>query len=368
VINKSSLRGVILVVILACSFFSGIISAKEIPLLKDVYDGQILIGFAARHNYWLDEPVLDHFNTVTAENIMKWDALQPSPGAFRFTVADNLVRYAEDNGKSVVGHTLIWHNQTPDWVFRDENGNDVSREELLARMETHIKTVMGHFKGRVKGWDVVNEAIEQNPITGEWELRDSKWRQIIGDDFVEHAFRFAHQADADAELYYNDYNAAEGPKRDAIYALVKDLVDKGLRVDAVGMQGHWDLQTPSLDEIREAFDLYASLGVKVHITELDVSVFTWDNRTNPYMGGLPEAVANQQAQRYASLFSLFNEYAGILERVTFWGVKDNHSWKNNFPVHGRRDYPLLFDAKGDPKPSFWAIIDPDKPWEENRYK
>lgn len=354
-------------VVVSCLCLSHV-EARGVTLLKDIYDGKFFIGFAARQNYWMDEPMLEHFNSVTAENIMKWDSLQPSPGVFRFARADNLVKYAENNGMSVVGHTLIWHNQTPNWVFLDDEGNDVSRDELLRRMETHIKTVMGHYKGRVKAWDVVNEAIEQNPTTGKWELRDSKWRQIIGDDFIEHAFRFAHEADPDAELYYNDYNAADGPKRDAIYALVKSLLDKGLRVDAVGMQGHWDLQNPSLDAIREAFELYASLGLKVHVTELDVSLFTWNNNTNPYVDGLPDAIANQQANRYAALFRLFNEYEGTLGRVTFWGVRDNYSWKNDFPVRGRRDYPLLFDANGDPKPAFWAIINPYKPWEENRDK
>lgn len=345
--------------------FGGIAEAGGIPVLKELYTDQFKIGFAARANYWLDEPLLEHFNTVTAENMMKWDSLQPNQGVFRFQGPDALVKYAADNGMEVVGHTLIWHNQTPGWVFLDEKGQAVTRDVLLERMETHIKTVVTHFKGKVKGWDVVNEAIEQNPATGIWELRDTKWRQIIGDDYIEYAFRFAHEADPDVELYYNDYNAADGPKRDAIYELVKGLLEKGLRVDGIGMQGHWDLQHPGLPAIREAFDLYSSLGVKIHITELDLSVFTWNNRTNPYEAGLPEAIQDQQANRYAAIFRLFKEYSSVIERVTFWGVKDSNSWKNNFPVANRKDYPLLFDGQGNPKPSFWAIVDPSKPWKEN---
>ena len=339
-----------------------------IPMLKDIYADHFKIGFAARSNYWMDEPLLDHFNSVTAENIMKWESLQPRPGEFRFVHAENLVRYAEEHGMEVVGHCLVWHNQTPDWVFLDENGQEVSREVLLARMEEHIKTVVGRFKGRVKGWDVVNEAIEQNPATGKWELRDTKWRRIIGDDYIEYAFRFAQEADPEAELYYNDYNAADAPKRDAIYDLVKGLLDKGLRVDGIGMQGHWDLQHPGLPAIKEALELYASLGVKVHITELDISVYTWNNRANLYPDGLPEAMQDRQANRYAGIFRLLKEYSDVIERVTWWGVKDSHSWKNNFPVQNRPDYPLLFDGRGNPKPSFWAIVDPSSPWRENQEK
>ncbi|NLJ74545.1 MAG: hypothetical protein GX331_06070 [Firmicutes bacterium] len=338
--------------------------AEGIPMLKEIYEEDFRIGFAARSSFWLDEPLLDHFNAVTAENIMKWDSIHPREGVYNFSSSDALIDYAEKHGMSVTGHTLVWHNQTPNWVFVDESGQDVSREELLARMEEHIKTVVGRYKGRVKGWDVVNEAIDQNPETGRWELRDSKWREIIGDDFIEYAFRFAHEADPDAELYYNDYSATDPGKRDAIYALVKGLLDKGIRVDGIGMQGHWEINAPSEYLIREAIEKYSSLGVKVHITELDISVFSWNDRSNRYADGLPDDVAARQGERYASVFRLFKEYASVIDRVTFWGVKDNYSWKNNFPVQGRRDYPLLFDKDGKPKPSFWAVVDPTRPWYE----
>lgn len=342
------------------------IRAEDVPMLKDVYADYFRIGFAANSTFWLDEHLLGHFNSVTSENNMKWEALQPRPGVFRFVGADALVDYAERNGIEVIGHTLVWHSQTPDWVFEDEKGNPLSREELLERMENHIKTVVGRYKGRIKGWDVVNEAIEYNSETGKWELRDSKWRQIIGDDFIEYAFRFAHEADPDAELYYNDYNSTDPGKRDAIYNLVKGLLDKGLRVDGIGMQGHWEIDSPSETRIREAIEKYSSLGVKVHITELDLSVYSWNDRANRYADGLPEEVAARQAERYSTIFRIFKEYAPVIERVTFWGVRDSNSWKNNFPVPGRKDYPLLFDKDGQPKPAFWAVLDPARPWQEVR--
>lgn len=340
--------------------------AEDMPMLKDVYADYFKIGFAANSAFWLDEDLLGHFNSVTSENNMKWEALQPRPGVFRFGSADALIDYAEKNGMEVIGHTLVWHSQTPDWVFEDDQGKPLTRGALLERMENHIKTVMGRYKGRIKGWDVVNEAVEYNSETGKWELRNTKWRQIIGDDYIEYAFRFAHEADPDAELYYNDYNSTDPGKRDAIYALVKSLLDKGIRVDGIGIQGHWEIDSPSEARIREAIEKYSSLGVKVHITELDVSVYSWNDRTDRYATGLPEDMAARQAERYASIFKIFREYASVIERVTFWGVRDNNSWKNNFPVPGRKDYPLLFDKDGQPKPAFWAVLDPSRPWQEVR--
>jgi endo-1,4-beta-xylanase len=344
--------------LLIAVLFSGTAYAdgQNLPVLHEIYADHFEIGFAARQSFWLDEPLLAHFNTVTPENMMKWEAIHPRLGVYTFGNADYLVKYAEDNGMNVVGHTLVWHSQTPDWVFTDENGNDLSREELLARMEDHIKTVVGRYKGRIKGWDVVNEAVEQNPVTGKWELRDSKWKQIIGDDFIEYAFKFAHEADPEAELYYNDYSATDPGKRDAIYNMVKGLLDKGIRVDGIGMQGHWDMGYPGPQQIKEAIELYSSLGVKVHITELDISVFAWNDRSNPYRSGLPEEVSARLAERYTQVFRVFKEYSDVIDRVTLWGVKDNHSWKNNFPVSGRSDYPLLFDSRGQAKPAFWGVV------------
>lgn len=351
-----------LVLGLVVLLFSANAGAMQPPSLHEAYADQFLIGFAARAAYYMDDFVnLTHFNAVTAENAMKWESLQPYPGTFDFYAADNLVDYAEKHGLAVHGHTLIWHSQTPDWVFLDANGQELSREALIERMREHIHTVVGRYKGRIASWDVVNEAVEQDPRTQGWGLRDSKWRQIIGDDYIELAFRFAHEADPTARLLYNDYSATDPGKRDAIYQLVQGLLAKGAPIDGIGMQGHWDLSYPSTAAVRAAIEKYASLGVSVSITEMDVSVYSWNDRSNRYASGLPDSVAAQQAAAYAAYFQVFQEYSDVIERVTFWGVRDNYSWKNNYPVQGRADYPLLFDSQGNPKPAFWAVLDPSNP-------
>jgi endo-1,4-beta-xylanase len=326
---------------------------NDIPSLKDIFEGKFMVGCALSRTFFLDTQLITkHFNTVTPENCMKWESIHPSPGRYTFGDADALVNFAEENGMAVIGHTLIWHQQTPEWVFKDEQGKDLTREALLERMKEHIYTVVGRYKGRVKGWDVVNEAIDDSGGV----LRYSPWRRIIGDDYIEWAFRFAHEADPDAELYYNDYSTTDPVKREAIYNLVKGLLDKGLRVDGIGMQGHWDIQSPSEQSIRAAIERFSSLGVDVHITELDVSVFPWTDRSNRYASGLSESVEQLHAARYAMMFRVFQDYSDVIERVTFWGLTDRYSWKNNFPVVGRTDYPLLFDRQGNPKAAFWAVV------------
>ena len=351
--------GLILGLVVLLSSSAG---AGQIPSLQEAYAGQFLIGFAARAAYYMDDAINQrHFNAITAENAMKWESLQPSYGRFNFGVADALVLYAEKHNMAVTGHTLVWHSQTPDWVFYDRDRKEVSREELIERMRDHIQTVVGRYKGRIASWDVVNEAIEWDAATQTWGLSDSKWRQIIGDDYIELAFRFAHEADPGAKLLYNDYSATDPGKRDAIYALVEDLLAKGVPIHGIGMQGHWDITYPSPDAVRTAIAKYASLGVSVSITEMDVSVYGWNDRADRYASGLPHSIAIRHARAYAAYFKVFQEYSDVIERVTFWGLRDNHSWKNNYPVQGRADYPLLFDARGNPKPAFWAVLDPRNP-------
>ncbi len=345
---------------------------KAEPTLKDALAGKFYIGVALNTPQirGMDtlslEIVKKHFNSITAENCMKSGELQRTEGVFDFDLADQFVEFGEKHNMHIVGHTLIWHSQAPRWFFTDENGKDVSREVLIERMRNHIYTVVGRYKGRVHGWDVVNEAIEDN---GSW--RNSKFYQILGEEFVEYAFKFAAEADPDAELYYNDYSMFLEGRRNGVIKMVKNLQAKGIKIDGIGMQGHLLMDSPSLEEYEKSILAYADLGVTVMITELDLSALPWparqqgadialraeyEARMNPYTEGLPDSVSAAWNQRMGDFFSLFLKHSDKISRVTQWGVTDRQSWKNNFPTRGRTDYPLLFDRNYQPKPVVERII------------
>jgi len=343
------------------------------PALKEVFADDFLIGGALNtEQVYGDVPqaetaiITKHFSTITPENILKWQKVHPEPDVYVFEPVDKLIELAENNNMFVVGHTLVWHWQTPRWVFQNADGLDADRETLLARMKEHIFTVVGHCKGKVHGWDVVNEALDENG-----ELRQTGWVRIIGDDFIEKAFEYAHQADPDAELYYNDYDMWKPSKVAGAVRLIKDLQAKGIRIDGVGMQGHWGFDYPSDEDLEAAILAYSELGVKVMVTELDLSVlpmpgmdtgadirarFQLSDEVNPYVNGLPDDMQQKLAQRYAELFSIFHKHADKISRVTFWGVQDGSSWRNRWPIRGRTDYPLLFGRDYQPKPAFDAVI------------
>ncbi|MDP0501547.1 MAG: endo-1,4-beta-xylanase [Verrucomicrobiota bacterium JB022] len=306
------------------------------------------------------------FAALTAENDMKWQHIHPAPGRYNFAAADAYLAFAEAHGMEVIGHTLVWHSQTPDWVFTDAKGNELTREELLERMREHIQTVVGRYRGRIKGWDVVNEAIDDDKSG----LRDTPWRRIIGDDYLDYAFRFAREADPAAELYYNDYSLVEPGKRARTLTMLRGLIERGIPVDGVGMQGHYHLHWPKLEEVDRSIRDFASLGLKVMITELDVDVLPSRNRPgmadiahreeggaafNPYTQGLPDEVQQQLADRYAELFAVFLQHRQSITRVTLWGLGDGESWLNNFPIPGRTNYPLLFDRALHPKPAYELV-------------
>ncbi|WP_342806112.1 endo-1,4-beta-xylanase [Alteromonas sp. M12] len=294
-----------------------------------------------------------HFDTLTAENDMKWESIQPSSNNFTFEAADALVNYAKSTNKNIIGHTLVWHQQTPDWVFEDANGNLASRELLLSRMKTHIFALAGRYKDDIKGWDVVNEAFNEDGT-----LRESKWLQIIGDDFIEKAFEYAHQAAPNAKLYYNDYNLYKAAKMDSVIAMAKGLKAKGIRIDGIGEQGHYGVEPP-LKQLELSIQKVAAAGLTMMITELDISVlkfpdennmgadislnFVLQDEYNPYANGISQSSYLKLAKAYKDLFRLFLTYRQDIDRVTFWGVSDNDTWRNNWPMNGRTDYPLLFD-------------------------
>ncbi|HHU81578.1 MAG TPA: endo-1,4-beta-xylanase [Firmicutes bacterium] len=328
---------------------------KEVPALAEVYQDFFPVGAAV--NSWTIEShkelIEKHFNSLTAENEMKFESIQRSPGKYTFERADAIVELAEKNGMLVRGHTLVWHSQTPAWVFKDEKGRPASRELLLKRMEEHITTVVSRYRGQVYAWDVVNEAVTDGGGPG-YLRTDSPWYRIIGPGYIAQAFIFAHRADPGAKLFYNDYSAVDPAKSDRIYRLLKDLLEQGVPVHGVGIQGHWDISYPSANQVEAAIRKYASLGLEVQITELDISVFPWSDRG--HLRAAPKNRLRTQAQRYRELFEVFRRNKDVVTGVTFWGVADDRTWKDNFPVRGRKDWPLVFDEEHQPKAAFWEIV------------
>lgn len=346
--------------------------SEQGPSLKEAFEGKFLIGTAlnANHNFGRDtlgiQVIQDHFNSIVAENCMKSMHLQPTEGVFFFDESDKFIEFGEANNMHIVGHTLIWHSQAPDWFFTDENGENVSREVMIERMRSHIHTVVGRYKGRVDGWDVVNEAIVDD---GSW--RNTKFYEIIGEEYIKLAFQFAHEADPDAELYYNDYGMSQEGRRNSVVEMVKKLKEEGIKIDGIGMQGHMGMDYPDINEFEKSIEAFAALGVKVMITEMDITLLPfpagetaevsltaeYQEQMNPYAAGLPEEVETAFNKRYSDFFALFLKHQDKISRVTLWGLTDGDTWRNDWPIPGRTDYPLLFDRNYQPKPVVQQIID-----------
>lgn len=302
--------------------------------------------------------IAKEFNAIVAENCMKPQPIHPEENRYFWDDADKLVAFGEKNNQVVTGHCLIWHSQIGRWFFLDENGKDVSPEVLKERMRQHILTVVGRYKGRIKGWDVVNEAFEDNG-----SYRKSKFFTILGKDFIKYAFQFAHEADPNAELYYNDYNVETPSKCDAIVKLVEEFKAAGVRIDAVGSQAHMHMENPTPEATEKSFRKLKAAGVKILITEWDISIlpspfssanisdkFTYSAKMDPYREGVPDDVQQKWNQRVLDMFGLFLKYSDVIDRVTVWGLTDQVSWLNNFPIRGRVDYPVLFDRNNNRKP------------------
>ncbi|HET8781105.1 MAG TPA: endo-1,4-beta-xylanase [Pyrinomonadaceae bacterium] len=346
-------------------------AAQKQPTLKDAFANDFMIGAALNRRQIFEEDargadlVRTHFNSITPENVLKWALVHPEPNRYDFAAPDRMVAFGEKHGMFIVGHTLVWHNQTPRWVFEDEKKQPLDRDALLKRMREHIFTVVGRYKGKIKGWDVVNEALNQDGT-----MRQSPWFKIIGDDYLVKAFEFAREADPAAELYYNDYDLELPAKRAAAVELIKKLKAAGVSIAGVGLQNHNLMEWPSVADEDATITAFANLGLKVHITELDVDPlprttkpgadFAVDvvvtPKLNPYVDGLPDAMQTALAKRYAELFEVYRKHRDVVERVTFWGVADGDSWLNNWPMRGRTNHPLLFDRAGKPKPAFDAVI------------
>lgn len=352
---------------------AGLVAKAQAPnSLKDAYKGDFVIGAAINSAQITgqdsrgDAIIETQFNSISPENALKWENIHPQPGTYAFDIPDQYVAFGEKHHMFIVGHNLVWHNQVPAWVFRNDKGELVDRETLLRRLHDHIATVVGRYKGRIQSWDVVNEALNEDGT-----LRQSLWLKIIGEDYIAKAFQYAHEADPQAQLTYNDYSLENEAKRNGALALIARLKAQGVPVTSVGLQGHNGLTWPTIEDEDTTISAFAKLGVKVVISELDINVLPHatrqqsaevslnvqqDPKLNPYVNGLPESVQQELAKRYADLFGVYLKHRDVITRVTFWCVTDGDSWLNDWPVKGRTNYPLLFDRSGQPKPAFQAVI------------
>jgi endo-1,4-beta-xylanase len=344
-------------------------SAASLPSLKDAYHDDFLIGTAVNEretegrNPRVDSLIRRQFSAVTPENVMKAAALHPAWDTYNFDAADQLVAYAQKNNILVNAHNLIWHSQLPAFMRHNTDADSV-RQYFV----NHIMTVASRYDGKVYSWDVVNEALNDDGT-----LRNSIFLQKLGPDYIVEAFRLAQQASPHSLLYYNDYAIENPRKRAGAIELVKRIQAAGVRIDGIGIQGHWHMGRVPFREIEQSIDAFSKLGIKVMVTELDISVLPSPLRnntadisamaaagavnTNPYRSGLPDSVSDQLAADYAALFKLFIRHKEQISRITFWGAGDAVSWLNDWPVRGRTDYPLLFDRNWAPKKDFYSVID-----------
>jgi endo-1,4-beta-xylanase len=348
--------------------------ADSLKGLKDFYKDYFPIGVAVSPRTLEGEQgemIKKHFNSLTAENVMKPALLQPEEGKFIWEPADKIVEFAQANGMKVRGHTLCWHNQTGEWMFKDSTGNQASKELVLARLKEHITQVVTHFKGKVYAWDVLNEAIDnKDPSIG---YRQTQWYKICGDEFIAKAFQWAHEADPDAVLFYNEYNTENPVKREKVYEMLKKLLAEGVPVHGVGIQAHWNIGGPrhvgqlnqpgegdfdipgsSEDAIRETIDKFSSLGLVVQITELDVSIYT--SRSDTLNLGFTPEREQKQIDFYRKAFEVFRDEKKVVTGVTFWNLSDRSSWIDNRTPRRGKAYPLLFDVNMKPKKAYWAVV------------
>jgi endo-1,4-beta-xylanase len=334
--------------------------AQQAKGLKDYYKSYFPIGVAVSVRTFGGAEgnlVLSQFNSITPENAMKMGPIHPREDYYNWREADSIVNFAQQHGLRVRGHNLCWHEQTPAWLFKDAEGKQVSKEVLLQRLKSHITTVVNRYKGKIYAWDVVNEAIADDDTQF---LRNSLWYKICGDDFIIKAFEYAHAADPKAILFYNDYNTERPEKRERVYKLLKQLVDAGVPINGVGLQAHWSLYEPTPDELRATIQKFASLGLKIQFTEVDMSLYPWEKEKRALRPGevgvyTPE-LEKKQADKYAELFKIFREYKKVITGVTFWNVSDKYTWLDEYPVQGRKNFPLLFDQNQQPKKAYWSVV------------
>jgi endo-1,4-beta-xylanase len=366
--NKIIIKNCILVVLILSQIGCKVTVAPS--TLKTAYKSDFLIGAALGSDYILEKDpvanrlIVSEFNSVTPENIMKAEVIHPEANRYDFNLADKYVEFAAKNNMKAIGHTLIWHSQLPKFVEKIK-----SPDSLRLFMTDHIKTVTGRYAGKIKAWDVVNEALNEDGT-----MRKSLFYNKLGEGYVKEAFDLAAKADPNAELYYNDYNIEQPAKRAGAIALIKKLQASGTKINGVGIQGHWSLLGAPINEIEDAIVQFSALGIKVAFTELDITVipnpwdlkgadvkqnfsdYEGDPKMNPYPNSLPESVQSALTKRYEDLFRLFIKHKDKISRITFWGVNDGHSWLNGWPIKNRTNHPLLFDRNYLPKPAYNAVL------------
>ena len=337
--------------------------------LKLTFQGNFSIGCALSGSLPSSLSTLEaellarHFNAITPENCMKPSLLHPEPARYDFGESDALVSFAERQQMAVNGHCLVWHQQTPDWLF-DTTGHPAARERTLEHMREHIRAVAGRYRGRIQSWDVVNEAVAD---VGPW-LRETSWLQFAGQDYLLEAFRCAAETDPNAKLYYNDFSIEEPAKRARTLRLLRWLLEQGAKVDGVGIQGHWVLDRIGFDDIEASIEAYHALGLQVAFTEVDLDVIErpdcgadisahrdYELARDPFPNRCPDEILERQAAQYSRLFEIFLAHSSAIDRVTFWGLHDGRSWLNYWPGK-RTNHPLLFDRECNHKPGFERIV------------
>ncbi|HEY0677501.1 MAG TPA: endo-1,4-beta-xylanase [Chitinophagaceae bacterium] len=357
---------VLIMMAASCSGSQNTSSLQTLPSLKNIFKEDFEIGAALNASQIVEKDpraaalIPMQFNVVTPENIMKAEIIHPRWDTYDFKLADKMIEYGKKHDILINGHTLIWHSQLPDYARNIKNA-----DSFRTFFEDHIKTIAGRYKGSIFSWDVVNEALNEDGT-----MRKTVFLEHLGDNYVTEAFRLAAAASPGTELYYNDYNNEQPAKRAGCIALIKKIQAAGVRIDGVGIQGHWHLNKIPLKDIEESILQYSALGLKVMITELDVEVLPRNFEgadvslkmqdsafINPYVNGLPDSVQQQLANDYAALFYLFLKHRDKISRVTFWGVDDGQSWLNGWPVRGRTNHPLLFDRQLKPKPAFYKVVE-----------
>ena len=345
--------------------------AIVVPSLKNNFKDDFLIGAAIGNNQirGLEADAINlvekEFNAITPENDMKWEQIHPKEDTYFFDVADAYVALGQKNDMHIVGHALVWHSQLAPWVHEVKDNASMANH-----FEKHINTIVSRYKGKIHSWDVVNEALNEDGTP-----RESHFYKVMGgENYIEHAFRLASKADPSAQLIYNDYNLWKPEKRKGVIRIVKNLQEKGIKIDAVGMQAHWSVEGPDIEDIENSIIAYSELGVKVMFTELDVTAlpnpweldgaaveqdysrYEGDPKMNPFSNGLTDEAKEKIAKRYEDIFKLFLKHKDKISRVTFWGVNDGHSWLNNWPINGRTNHPLLFDRENKPKEAYHTVL------------